>query len=302
MKRLFFNAINFRHPEDNRPDFSNFMAKMDFNIKLRNGQILRGMIQSPGEDTRAIIIMVHGLGEHINRYQYWSSLFIREKIGFTGVDLPGHGRSDGRRGHIKNFRILREMIDILIDSCRKTFPGVPVFLYGQSMGGVIVLDYLLHEKPGIRGAVVTSPWLRLSSEPPVIKQLLASAVKYILPGMVQPSGLLPEHLSHDNSVVEAYIKDPLVHDMISASLFYGAMSAAEYSLSHAGELTVPVLLMHGSCDLITSPEGSREFASGTPLAELKIWDGGYHELHNEPFRDQVFEFIVRRIVSMPRLK
>ncbi len=278
------------------------MEKMDFNIKLKNGQVLRGIIQSPGEDTRAIVIMVHGLGEHINRYQYWSKLFIREKTGFTGVDLPGHGRSDGRRGHIKSFRLLREMIGILVDSCRKTFPGVPVFLYGHSLGGVIVLDYLLREKSLIRGAVVTSPWLRLSSKPPVIKLLLASAVKYILPGLVQPSGLIPDHISRDRSVVEAYIADPLVHDRISVSLFNGAMNAAEYSLSHAGELSVPVLLMHGSDDLITSPEGSREFASKTKLAELKIWDGGYHELHNEQFRDQVFEFIIRRITSMPRFK
>jgi len=278
------------------------MEKMDFNIKLKNGQVLRGIIQSPGEDTRAIVILVHGLGEHINRYQNWSSLFIREKIGFTGVDLPGHGRSDGRRGHIRSFRLLREMIGILVDSCRKTFPGVPVFLYGHSLGGVIVLDYLLREKSGIRGAVVTSPWLRLSSKPPVIKLLLASAVKYILPGLVQPSGLIPEHISHDRSVVDAYIADPLVHDRISVSLFNEAMSAAEYTLSHAGELSVPVLLMHGSDDLITSPEGSREFASKTKLAELKIWEGGYHELHNEQFRDQVFEYIIGRITTMPRLK
>lgn len=278
------------------------MEKMDFNIKLKTGQVLRGIIQSPGEDTRAIVIMVHGLGEHINRYQYWSSLFMREKIGFTGVDLPGHGRSDGRRGHIRSFRLLREMIGILVDSCRKTFPGVPVFLYGHSLGGVIVLDYLLREKSGIRGAVVTSPWLRLSSKPPVIKLLLASTVKYILPGLVQPSGLIPEHISHDRSVVDAYIADPLVHDRISVSLFNEAMSAAEYTLLHAGELSVPVLLMHGSDDLITSPEGSREFASKTKLAEMKIWEGGYHELHNEQFRDQVFEYIVGRITTMPRIK
>ena len=115
---------------------------MDFNIKLSNGQVLSGVIQSPGENAKAVIIMVHGLGEHILRYSYWSDLFRNERIGFAGVDLPGHGRSDGRRGHISSYDLLDEMIDILLDTCKKTFPGIPVFIYGHSLGGAIVLNYL----------------------------------------------------------------------------------------------------------------------------------------------------------------
>jgi alpha-beta hydrolase superfamily lysophospholipase len=264
---------------------------MDFNIKLKNGQILRGIIKSPGEDTRAIIVMVHGLGDHINRYLHWASLFNKKKIGFAGVDLPGHGRSDGRRGHIKSFSLLSEMIDILLDSCRKTFPGIPLYLYGHSLGGGIVLDYLIRRQPRVKGAVVSSPWIRLSFQPPKSKLLLASVMRYIMPGLIQPSGLNTDHISHDRSVVEAYINDPLVHDKISVSLFNGTMKAADHSLENAGKLNVPVLLIHGSDDLITSPEGSREIAAGTPLAELKIFDGGYHELHNEPFKDEVFVMI-----------
>jgi alpha-beta hydrolase superfamily lysophospholipase len=283
-------------------DFCNFKEKMDFNIKLKNGQILRGTIKSPGEDTRAIIVMVHGLGEHINRYLHWASLFNKEKIGFAGVDLPGHGRSDGRRGHIKSFNLLGEMIDILLDSCRKTFPGIPLYLYGHSLGGGIVLDYLIRKKPRIKGAIVTSPWLLLSYQPPKSKLLLASAMRYIMPALVQPSGLISDHISHDRAVVEAYNGDPLVHDKISVSLFNGAMKAAEHSLKHAGELKVPVLLVHGSDDMISSPEGSREFAAETSLAELKIFDGGYHELHNEPFKDEVFDLIYKWITRRSPVK
>jgi len=89
---------------------------MDFNIRLSNGQILRGIVQSPGEHTKAVILMVHGLGEHIQRYTYWAELFKNEGIGFLGVDLPGHGRSDGRRGNIKSYMVTDEMIDILLDA------------------------------------------------------------------------------------------------------------------------------------------------------------------------------------------
>lgn len=268
---------------------------MDFNIKLSNGQVLRGMIQSPGENTKAVIILVHGLGEHIQRYIYWADLFKKEGIGFAGVDLPGHGRSEGRRGNIISYALLEEMIDILLNSCKKTFPGIPVYIYGHSLGGTIVLDYLLRKNPKVKGAIITAPWLRLSFEPPRIKLILASVMKNILPGLIQPSGLNANHISHDETVVEKYRTDPLVHGKISVSLFHGSMTAAKYSLEHASELKVPTLILHGSDDKILSPEGSREFAGKTSLADLKIWDGGYHELHNEPFKNEVFAYIINWI-------
>ena len=268
---------------------------MDFNIKLSNGQVLRGMIQSPGENTKAVIILIHGLGEHIQRYIYWAGLFKKEGIGFAGVDLPGHGRSEGKRGNIRSYALLREMIDILLKSCNKTFPGIPVYLYGHSLGGTIVLDYLLRRNPKVKGAIITSPWLRLSFEPPKIKLIMASVMKNILPGLIQQSGLNANHLSHDETVVEKYRTDTLVHGKISVSLFHGSMSAAKYSLAHASELKVPTLILHGNDHKILSPEGSREFVGKTVMAKLKIWDGGYHELHNEPFKDEVFAYIMNWI-------
>jgi acylglycerol lipase len=265
---------------------------MDFSIKLSNGQFLQGMIKSPGEHAKAVVIMVHGLGEHILRYENWADKFLQQDIAFTGVDLPGHGRSDGRKGNIKSYILLDEMITVLLDSCRKTFNGLPLFIYGHSLGGTIVLNHLVRVRPKIKGAIVTSPWLRLSFEPPKSKVALASLMKNFVPGLVQPSGLNPAHLSHNHEVVEKYVSDPLVHDKISVSLFDGTMKAASYTLEHAGDLKVPTLLIHGSEDMITSPQGSREFAAGSDKVDLKIWDGGYHELHNEQFGNDVFETII----------
>ncbi len=268
---------------------------MDFNIRLNNGLVLKGIIQSPGENTRAVIIMVHGIGEHIQRYANWAGLFSNEGIGFAGLDLPGHGRSDGRRGHIKNFDWLDEMIDILLKTCYQTFPGIPVYIYGHSLGGGVVLNYILRKSPKVKGAIVTSPWLRLAFEPPKAKVIMASVTRLILPGLVQPAGLIVNQISHDGNVVEKYKSDPLVHDKISVGLFYSAMNAAKYSLAHASELKIPTLLIHGSDDLICSPEASKEFAGKTDMVELKIWDGGYHELHNEPFKEEVFRYILNWI-------
>lgn len=281
------NLINFR--------IFNEKSIMDFNIRLSNGQILRGKVESPGEHTKAVIIMVHGLGEHIQRYTYWAELFKKEGIGFLGVDLPGHGRSDGRRGNIKSYAVTDEMIDILLKSCNQTFPGCRVYIYGHSLGGGIVLDYLIRKKPKLKGAIVTSPWLRLSFEPPKSKMMLASAMKHLIPSLVQPSGLNVNHISHDQQIVERYKNDPLVHGKISVGLFVEAMTAAKHSLSHASELITPTLMLHGSNDQLTSPDASREFASKTNLVELKIWDGGFHELHNEPFKEEVFRCIMEWI-------
>jgi acylglycerol lipase len=268
---------------------------MDYNIILSNRQVLKGIINSPGEKIRALILMVHGHGEHIQRYIHWAELFNGNNIGFTGVDLPGHGRSDGKRGHVTDVALLNEMIDIMLEEANKTFSGIPVFLYGHSLGAVIVLNYLLKRNPRIKGAIVTSPPLRLAFEPGKAKLLIAAILKNMLPGLIQPSGLPVEYLSHDKEVIEKYINDPLVHDKISVSLFHTMISSAEYSLSHASDLKLPLLMIHGSDDMICSPKGSIEFAGKTGMAELKIWDGGYHELHNEPFKKEVFDYILNWI-------
>jgi alpha-beta hydrolase superfamily lysophospholipase len=183
------------------------------------------------------------------------------------------------------------MLDTLIREYGKTFPGLPMFLYGHSLGGGIVLDYLIRRDPPVKGAVVTSPFLRLAFEPPKFKLVLASVMESILPSLVQPSGLVVEHVSHDQKVVDDYKSDPLTHDKISVSLFSSALSAADHSLKHAENVRIPILLLHGSDDKLTSPDGSREFASKCHHATLRIWEGGYHELHNEPFKDDVFTLI-----------
>ncbi|MFZ2339091.1 MAG: lysophospholipase [Bacteroidales bacterium] len=264
---------------------------MDFNIKLSNGYVLRGFIMSPGEKLRAMILLVHGLGEHIRRYEGWAGLFSEAGIGMAGVDLPGHGISDGKKGHIRSYAITDEMIDILLSECRKTFPGIPLFLYGHSLGGGIVLDYLIRKDPAVRGAIVTSPWLRLSFEPGRMKVKMATVMKSIVPSLVQSSGLVVDHISRDTAVVEQYRKDPGVHGLISVSLFHSAMSAAASALKNASNLKKILLLMHGTGDQICSHEGSREFAEKTPLAELRLWEGAYHELHNDYCRHEVFDTI-----------
>jgi alpha-beta hydrolase superfamily lysophospholipase len=268
---------------------------MNYLIKLDDGTVLNGIISRPEENAEAAVILVHGLGEHIGRYSAWAGDLKQEGIGITGVDLPGHGYSGGRRGDIRGIEVIDEIIGRLLVKAVKTFQDTPLFLYGHSLGGCLVLDYILRNEPGIAGAIVTSPWLKLTKAPARAKLLLAAAVRRVYPGLRQPSGLNAAHLSRDQGVVEKYMTDPLVHDRISVRLFHMATMAASRALAGAHRLKIPLLLMHGSDDLICSPAGSREFASMTPMAELEIWNGGYHELHNEFFRQDVFKYITRWI-------
>ncbi len=268
---------------------------MDINIRISNGQILRGFVRNPGGRTKAVIIMVHGLGEHIGRYSFLADLLMKDEIGFAGVDLPGHGRSDGTRGHIRSYDLLNGMIDILQADCGKIFPGVPQFLYGHSLGGGIVLNCLLKKDPVVRGSIISSPWLKLADEPsPAMKKLAFLAGK-IIPSLTMPNGLDPQHISNDGSVVRDYIEDPLIHDRISLSLIEAAFSAAAEANKEAHLLKKPVLLMHGTNDKICSPEGSIKFAAATRMAELKIWEGGFHELHNDLNRSEILDYAVNWI-------
>jgi alpha-beta hydrolase superfamily lysophospholipase len=133
----------------------------------------------------------------------------------------------------------------------------------------------------------------LSFEPPPAKVALARLMNRLFPAFTQASGLEVDALSHDPEVVRAYRADPLVHDRISARLFLGFFEAGRWALAHANEFPVPLLLMHGGADRICSPDGSREFAAHvTGDCLLKIWDGLYHEVHNEPQKDEVLGVLI----------
>lgn len=273
---------------------------MEISFKVSDGIPLMGEIHEPVGRCRGVIVLLHGLGEHFGRYRNWSSRFGDSGYAVAGADLPGHGRSGGKRGHIKSYRQTEDIIDRLIGEGQERFPGVPVIIYGHSLGGGIVLRYLIKRQPEICCAVVTSPLLRLAFEPARFKLWLAAAVKGIAPSMIQPSGLVVDHLSRDPEVISSYLTDELVHDRISVSLFNEAISAASYCLSSAALLRTPLLLMHGSEDKITSPEGSRQFADGSSVTDLKIWDGGYHELHNDIINDEVFSYLAGWLAKKTR--
>jgi alpha-beta hydrolase superfamily lysophospholipase len=171
-------------------------------------------------------------------------------------------------------------------------PGLPRFLYGHSMGGNEVLNFLLRRQPSLAGAIATGPWLELAVKAPAWQVAAARLVAALPIAVALPTGMDPGGISHDPAVVAAYVADPLVKGKITPRLLVNVLDAGQWALAHAAELTVPLLLLHGDADQITSHGASQRFArSAGPLATFRSWPDGFHELHNEPEKAQVLKVI-----------
>jgi alpha-beta hydrolase superfamily lysophospholipase len=210
-----------------------------------------------------------------------------------GFDLRGHGESGGPRGHTPSYAALMDDIGCFSLEADMRYAGLPRFLYGHSLGGNLVLNYALRRKPDLHGVIATGPWLKLAFEPPASQVTLGRMMNGIAPGFTQHSNLDTNGLSHDQVVVAAYENDPLVHDKISARLFVAIYESGLWALEHAAEFPLPLLLMHGAADPITSAKASQEFAQKAGhKATIKVWDGLYHEIHNELEKAEVFTFML----------
>jgi len=242
---------------------------------------------------KGVVCLVHGHGEHVGRYDHVGEALSAAGYALLGFDQRGHGRSAGQRGHIPSYEALLDDIALLLEQAMNRYPALPLFLYGHSMGGNEVINYALRRKPALSGVIATGPWLRLAFEPPALKVALGRMMNRIFPAFAQKSGLETAALSRRPDVVRAYESDPLVHDLISARLFVEMYTAGLWALEHAPDFPLPLLLMHGSADRLTSAEASREFAQRAGgQVTLRIWEGGYHEIHNEPERGEVFQTII----------
>jgi acylglycerol lipase len=248
----------------------------------------------PEGNLKGTICLVHGLGEHSGRYSHVGQFLNSAGYALLATDLRGHGKSEGQRGHTPSMEALREDISRQLEEVQEQVPGAPIFLYGHSLGGTLVLSYGIRLNPKINGVIATGPLLRTGFEPPAWKLSLGRMMRNLFPTFTMSNEIDRDGLSRDPQVVHAYKTDPLVHDRLSAQLGIDMIEEGLWLLENASTLEVPTLLMHGSNDRICSLQASQEFAqkAGTSCT-LKIWEGHYHEIHNEPEKDQVLEYFLQ---------
>jgi len=246
----------------------------------------------PDAGAKAVICLVHGLGEHSGRYDHVARTYNDAGYAVLAMDTRGHGRSPGTRGHTP-FDATMEDVSALLARGAELHPGVPVFLYGHSLGGLIVLTFCLRNQPRIAGVVATSPGLAS----PLLEQKLkigaAKVLGSLLPTVTIPTGLDANQISRDPAVVADYKADPLNHDKASLALGRDGALAAEAALAGAGRFALPLLVIHGTADEIAFASGTEAFAAQVPGdVTLTLYDGLTHECHNEPEKATVLADVV----------
>ena len=243
----------------------------------------------PDEPARAAILLVHGLGEHSGRYEYLAAHCTARGFAVYTADHYGHGRSEGLPGHVERFSVYLDGLRALRDDVRSREPDIPLFLLGHSMGGLIAAAFLGEDQASFRGCVLSGPALRSDAEPPALVLAIVRLVSWLAP-TVPLIGLDPSGVSRDPAVVSAYVSDPLVHHgKATARLITELSSAMRATLAAAPAIELPLLVMHGDADQLTSPAGSQALydAAGSADKTLKLYPGLYHEIFNEPERDDV---------------
>lgn len=273
------------------------MPHLEFGWKTGDGLELFARDWRPLAEPRAVICLVHGLGEHSGRYSRVAGFLNGTGCALLALDLRGHGRSEGKRGHTPDVEALMDDISNLLMEAEKRYPGSPRFLYGHSMGGNLVINFALRRNSRLRGVIASAPLLRTAFDPPRWKLIIVKIMRSLWPSFSTSNELEVNWLSRDQAVVQAYRDDPLVHDRVTAT-FLDIREAGVWAVEHAGELSLPLLLMHGDADRITSLRASREFAAGAgDGCTLKIWNGLYHEIHSEPEREDVLSCLARWLNS-----
>jgi alpha-beta hydrolase superfamily lysophospholipase len=243
------------------------------------------------EHSRGQVLIVHGFGEHSGRYAALTEHLIRHRYGVTAYDHRGHGLSDGLPGHVDRFDEYEDDLDRVLLSVRARGQSQEPFLLGHSMGGLIVLRYLAKERKPIAAAVVSAPLIEVAVRVPAHKMMIARVGARVAPRLRLGNGIDPSVLSRDSEVGLAYAADPLVNRVVSTRWFTEATKAMEEIKQWAPRITVPLLVMHGTEDKLARVESTRALFEqlGSKEKELGIYQGYYHELFNEPEKQQIFD-------------
>lgn len=245
---------------------------------------------------RAVAVLAHGYAEHSGRYEHVGRALVGAGLATFALDHHGHGQSEGERANIRSVADAVADLDAFVDLATSEVPGVPVFLVGHSMGGLIAVAYAEVHESRLAGLAVSGPALVLN---PAFEAMEAMDE---IPDL--PLGPL---VSRDPLVVADYESDPLNYhgpfprDMIRA---FAEIKAVRDSFSL---ITIPVLAMHGEADALVAPQASEDLAAGVSSEDvtLRIWPGLYHEIWNEPEKEEtvgaLVEWITRRVPRVPRV-
>jgi acylglycerol lipase len=243
-----------------------------------------------GAAARAVVVIVHGAGEHSSRYQHVAERLTTKGYAVYALDHQGHGRSEGPRALIDRVDRAVTDIDALVTMARGAYPELPVFMLAHSMGGTFGLQYALAHQRRLAGLILSGPLAALDGAPPPLR-IVGRLLSVIAPQM----GLIAvdsRKVSRDPEVVEAYRTDPLVHHgKLPARTVAELASAIDAFPDHVGGITIPTLILYGTADALAPPRGSEMLAQRIGSTDLTVipYEGLYHEILNEPEQEAVMD-------------
>jgi acylglycerol lipase len=241
-----------------------------------------------------MVAFCHGGGEHAGRYQHVGEAFAAAGYGLYMADLRGHGKSPGKRGHIMAWEDYRSDARAIMDEARKIAPNEKHFMAGHSLGGLLILSIAEDNPPGYQGVIASAPFLGMAWKPPAWKLSVGRALSNVMPALTLATGLSVDALTHDTTFVEAYKADPLVHGVVSTRASVEIFKAQDDVMSKAGQLKLPVLILHGTQDQIAKPETSQAFyeQAGSQDKIRIAYEDFYHEVCNEVDRSRVLNDMI----------
>ena len=247
-------------------------------IQATDGTKLR-LVDWATEGPRGTVLIVHGLGEHIDRYGHVAEWLASRGFRVVGYDQRGHGQSEGMRGLIPTRDALFDDLALVIDAVRPAHG--PLILFAHSMGGAIAALFVARARRPVDALILSSP--ALEADLSLLQRIQLAVGGWLAPELAQSNGLDPQMISHAGAVVREYIEDPLVHNRISARLAQCIIDAGEDVRAAAQRWTAPTLLLYAGDDKLVSPRGSDAFAANAPreVVEATRFDGLYHEIFNE---------------------
>ena len=243
---------------------------------------------------RGTVLLVHGLGEHMGRYDALAQDINRWGFAVRGYDHYGHGQSQGQPGTLPSDTRLLDDLAEMVDATREHMarsmaPGAPLILLGHSLGGLVVGRFVALNMRPVDALVMSSPALDPGLSP--VQKLLLATLPRIAPNLCVSNGLDTRYLSHDDAVAQAYRADRYCHDRVSGRLARFIADAGPATVAQAARWTVPTLLLFAGSDRLVNPAGSRAFAAAAPqsMVTVQAFEPLYHEIFNEaePARREV---------------
>jgi acylglycerol lipase len=264
----------------------------EYYLKTTDGIELFAQSWSNGQTPRALVCLVHGLGDQSGRFDTWANLFVGHAVAVTDFDIRGNGKSQGLTGLAKSYNQLLKDIDTFVNASRKLHPNLPVFIFGHGFGGALAINYVIKFNPRIEGLVVTSPWLVLNST-------VDRGIKkwnWIF-GMVAPWFPFPCRLSklfREGQPCE--LNNPAKtcqHTRISVKLLHSAIEKGHWALKNIFKVNIPFMMIYGKNDQVTSYKACQEYVNNaSDKTQMVVWEGCGHNIHNSPYHMKVHNMIV----------